>query len=368
MSEETKAMWVGTREGGIFKLNRKNGSWAASEPSLAGNGLMCLAPDSKGETLYAGFFRGGVYKSRDAGKTWEKKSNGITESDVRAIGIHPKNQNVVFAGTEPCALFVSTNAGESWEEIRAFRETDVAKRAFFPVPPNIGHVRTIEFSPANPDVMYAGIEVSGLLMSEDGGKSWREVGPLSQDIHRIIVHPDKPNRVLASTADDTPPYDLRGGHGVYVSEDYGRSWRQKNKGLGIRTYCEDAIAFDPLDPNTVYIATADGVPPYWADPMMMQEGFKGGFGYWPAPLKGTRPAGADLMVFRSKNAGESWDPMMSGLSGPLFEMVWAMEIAPSRELFMGSTDGRMFRAEEPGAPWKEILHGLPIITHIKLAS
>ena len=367
MSKEAEAIWVGTREGGIFKVSRKSGGWAASEPSLAGKGLMCLSLNSSGETLYAGFFRGGVYRSRDGGKSWEKKSNGITESDVRAIAIHPKDENVVFAGTEPCALFVSTNGGESWEETRSFRETEVAKRAFFPVPPNIGHVRTIEFSPGNPDMMYAGIEVSGLLVSEDGGKSWKEEGPLSKDIHRIVVHPARPDRVVASTADDTPPYDLRGGHGVYVSEDYGRSWKQKNKGLGIRTYCEDAIAFDPLDPDTIYIATADGVPPYWANPKMMEVGFQGGFGYWPEPLKGTRAAGADLMVFRSKNVGESWEPMMPGLSGPLFDMVWAMEIGPSRELFMGSTDGRVFRADEPGSPWREIHSGLPIITHIKLA-
>jgi photosystem II stability/assembly factor-like uncharacterized protein len=214
--------------------------------------------------------------------------------------------------------------------------------------------------------MYVGVEVAGLLLSDDGGKSWKEVGPLSQDIHRIIVHPARPDRVVAATADDTPPYDLRGGHGVYVSEDYGRSWKQRINGLGARTYCEDAIGFDPLDANTIYIAAADGVPPYWADPTMMQEGFKGGFGYWPAPLKGTRPTGADLMVYRSRNAGENWEPMMNGLSGALFEMVWAMEIAPSREMFMGSTDGRLFKADEPGAQWKEILHGLPIVTHLKL--
>jgi photosystem II stability/assembly factor-like uncharacterized protein len=367
MADKTNAVWVGTRDGGIFKVSRKNGGWAPSEPSLKGKGLMCLAVDPSGQNLYAGFFKDGIYRSNDGGKSWQKKSDGVTESDVRALGIHPRDPKLLFAGTEPCALFVSRNGADSWEEIPAFRQTDVSQRAIFPVPPNIGHVRTIEFNPENPDFMYAGIEVSGMLMSEDGGKTWSEKVGLSQDIHRFIVHPAKPNRIVASTADDTPPYDLRGGHGVYVSEDYGRTWKQQNSGLGIRTYCEDAIAFDPNNPDTVYIVTADGVPPYWGDPRIMQEGFKSGFVYWVAPLKETRPTGADVMVFRSNNGAQSWEPMMNGLAGPLFDMIWAMDIAPSREMFMGATDGRVFKAEEPGAPWTEILHGLPIITHLKVA-
>jgi photosystem II stability/assembly factor-like uncharacterized protein len=370
MAEQTKAIWVGTREDGIFKLSRKNGGWTQSEPSLKGKGLMCLVVDSSGDKLYAGFFKDGVYGSTDGGKSWQKKSDGLIESDIRSLAIHPRDPKTLFAGSSgtPPALFVSHNGGESWEEIPSYRQTEVSKRAYFPVPPHVGHVRTITFNPGNPDLMYTGIEVSGLLTSKDGGKTWTEPpGPISQDIHRIIIHPAKPNRVVASTADDTPPYDLRGGHGAYVSEDYGQNWKQCNSGLGIRTYCEDAIAFDPNDPDTVYIVTADGVPPYWGDPRIMQEGFKSGFVYWVAPLKDTRPTGADVMVFRSRNGGQSWEPMMNGLPGPLFEMIWAMDIAPGREMFMGSTSGRIFRAEEPGAPWTEVAQGLPIITHLKVA-
>jgi hypothetical protein len=73
MAEQTKAIWVGTREDGIFKLSRKNGGWTQSEPSLKGKGLMCLVVDSSGDKLYAGFFqRWGLREHRRGQELAEK--------------------------------------------------------------------------------------------------------------------------------------------------------------------------------------------------------------------------------------------------------------------------------------------------------
>jgi photosystem II stability/assembly factor-like uncharacterized protein len=164
---------------------------------------------------------------------------------------------------------------------------------------------------------------------------------------------------------------------MYRSDDRGKTWKHIISGLGKRTFCHDATAFDPKDPNTIYISAGDGVPPWWSNnAMFIAEQRKAvltgetAYFMWPSRLK--RPTGADTVIFRTRNAGESWEPIMKGLPNTLslFPTVWALDVScpsPSEpcQIFFGTTSGELYWSRDAGESWSEIMHNLPGITHLK---
>jgi photosystem II stability/assembly factor-like uncharacterized protein len=337
---------------------------------------MSLARDGSGQTLYVGTHKGGVFRSTDQGKSWQSKSEGLAFKDVRSLAVHPKDHRVVFAGTSPAALFVTRDGGDQWREVSSVRNHPTAKNWSFPVEPRVPHLRTIAVDPVLPQVMYAGVEVGTLLKSEDGGETWADIGAtICKDVHYVVIHPSMPERVFLATADDTPPFDLRGGHGMYRSDDRGKTWKHIIQGLGKRTFCHDATAFDPLSPDTLYISAGDGVPPYWSNnAMFIAEQKKAvltgetAYFMWPSFLK--RKTGSDTKIFRTRNAGESWEPIMQGLPDSLFPTVWALDVcrpaeADACQVFFGTTAGELYWSRDGGESWSEIIHNLPGITHLK---
>jgi photosystem II stability/assembly factor-like uncharacterized protein len=356
-------LWIGTREGLFLASpkNQKTEEWTTEGPFLQEKKLMCLALEPGTGSLYAGFYQEGIFKTTDLGRNWQEIGKGLGGKDVRALAVRPTNPKLVYAGTEPVGLFVSADGGSSWEELLALKEHPAAANWTFPVPPFIPHVRTIEFQYFNRDVVYVGIEVGSVMLSRDRGKTWEEGAPLGRDVHRIIAHYNDPKSLYVATGDDTPPYDGTGGHGVYRSDDQGKSWKQINEGLGERRYCEDAIAVDPNSPSTLYLAAARGVPPYWG--VVTTD-----FVYFLSPSASVRPEGADVGIFRSRNRGESWERLSGGLPDAFFSMVWALEaLATNRgtQLFLGTTDGEVFASDDSGETWRKILSGLPAVSHVK---
>jgi photosystem II stability/assembly factor-like uncharacterized protein len=356
-------LWVGTREGLFLASpkNQKTEEWTTEGPFLQGKKLMCLALEPGTGTLYAGFYKEGIFKTTDLGRNWQEIGKGLDKSDVRALAVRPTNPKLIYAGTEPASLYLSSDRGLNWEELPGLRNHAAAADWTFPVPPFIPHVRTIEFQYANPDLVYLGIEVGSVMLSRDRGKTWEEAAPLGKDVHRIVTNYIYPKSLYVATGDDTAPFDGTGGHGVYRSDDQGRSWKQINAGLGARTYCEDAIAVDPNDPNTLYLAAAHGVPPYWG--VVTTD-----FIYFLSPSASVRPKGADVAIFRSRDRGENWKKLGGGLPDAFFSMVWALEaLAGSRgtQIFLGTTDGEIFASQDEGERWERILSGLPAVSHVK---
>jgi photosystem II stability/assembly factor-like uncharacterized protein len=360
----------------MVTLQNGGRDWSISGPSLLGEQIMSLARDGSGQTLYVGTHKGGVFQSTDQGKSWQPKSEGLTFKDVRSLAVHPQDSKVVFAGTSPAAMFVTRDSGEHWAKVPSVRNHATAKNWSFPVEPRIPHLRTIAFDPVTPEIMYAGVEVGTLLKSEDWGRTWADIGAtISKDVHYVAIHPSKPERVFVASADDTPPFDCRAGHGMYRSNDRGKSWKHIISGLGKRTFCHDATAFDPKDPNTLYISAGDGVPPYWSNngmfvPERRAAVLTGETAYfmWPSRLK--RPTGCDTVIFRTRNAGESWEPIMKGLPESLFSAVWALDVScppggGACQIFFGTTSGEVYWSRDGGESWGEIMNNLPGITHMK---
>ena len=203
----------------------------------------------------------GVYRSRDAGQTWEhigfRESHGISK-----IRIHPSNPDVVFVASfgkysAPSAergVFKSTDGGETWRRV-LFRDE------------NTGAI-DVSIDRNNPDVMYAALweayrkeyqmssggPGSGLFKSTDGGEAWTEITRaegLPQDglVGRIGVSVSRANsdRVYALVENDNG--------GLFSSDDAGDTWTLVNDDRSIRqrAFYYTHVFADPHDQDVVYL-------------------------------------------------------------------------------------------------------------------
>ncbi|MEJ2349409.1 MAG: hypothetical protein P8Y03_06470 [Anaerolineales bacterium] len=195
----------------------------------------------------------GVYRSNDLGQTWEEASTGLSMRHVRWLAFHPDISDFEFAGTEPAAIFVSHDGADTWEEASEVARMRVEYGWSLPYSPEAGCVRGFAF---NGSRAYAAVEDGCVLVSLDGGESWRPAegsrgGPdhwpaeayIHSDVHSIEVHPSSPDLVYAPT-----------GGGFYRSMNGGETWTLSYRGC----YCR-AVWVDPADPDHIILGPADGV-------------------------------------------------------------------------------------------------------------
>ncbi|MFQ5875583.1 MAG: hypothetical protein ACE5JL_17545, partial [Dehalococcoidia bacterium] len=260
----TTKLIVGT-ESGILVLERADGSWRKSAGGLDGKFVekLELTPDGR---LFAGLPRDGVYKADGSPGSWRR----ILEADVRGLAISPHDPSVLFAGTEPASVFRSVDGGETWEELSAVKELPSVPQWTFPAPPHQPHVRTFDFISGEPQTVLAGVEVGGVIRSQDGGETWEEIGEgIYEDVHYILANPKSPDVVYSTT-----------GAGFYRSLDRARTWEFTFE--GISNFYTHPVVARPDAPEVVYVAAASGAPPSFS-----------------------RPSGAEALIFRSRDAGKS---------------------------------------------------------------
>lgn len=359
---------VGTRAG-LYHVGGRGGHESARCVLASQRPIMCLAADASGTRLYVGFYQGGMCTSADSGRSWRPIGTGLPFQDVRTLAMHPDDPDTVYAGTEPAALYVSHDGGAHFEELPAVRTHPSAGQWAFPIRPKLGHVRTLAFHPDDPQTFYVGIEVGSLLKTTDGGRTFTEAPDCGHDIHRALVLEDPARTVLVTTGLDTNAYKHTGYEGLFRSTDGGAHYSQSNTGLGVYKYCEDAICAEPGRPQRVYLATARGIPPHWASMTRMVLGAAfGAFAYFVTPSRLRRRSGAEVVLSVSDDGGANWRRLETeGLPTPLFDMVWALAIAPDPgrpELYLGTTRGDVYIGEPGGQSWRKALSGLPVITQL----
>jgi len=181
-------------------------------------------------TLLAGTYGGGLFRSEDAGATWNPVSAGLTTPVFRSIVPDPTTPGAILCGTEPARIFRSRDDGLTWEPLPGIATHEDAESWYLPYSPRAGAVRTI-FSPPGSNRLLGALEVGGLLDSQDGGQTW--VCPTilgNGDIHYVSGHPTDPDYLITALgwakAKKHPPgpSDPPLG-GIGVSLDGGRTWR-----------------------------------------------------------------------------------------------------------------------------------------------
>jgi len=202
----------------------------------------------------------GVYRSTDAGKSWEHVGLASAGAINRVI-VHPGNPDLVyvaamgnpFGKNEERGVFRSSDGGESWEKVLFVADS-------------VGAV-DLSMNPENPRELYAGmwraerkpwtmIDGSldgGVFKSTDGGDTWTELGGglpdgLTGKIG-LSMSASNPDRVFALVSAEDPD------GGVYRSEDRGKSWERVNRDHNLRQrhWYYSHIDVDPTDENTVWV-------------------------------------------------------------------------------------------------------------------
>src|SRR6476660_6393474 len=213
---------------GLVRLRRSGRSWTA-EPALEGVGARCVAAD--GARALVGTRGRGAFLSGDAGATWEPV--GLPEADVFSVAISAAD-GALYAGTEPSRLFVARNGG-AWEELAALQDIPSRDRWSFPPRPWTHHVRWIAPDPHRAERLLVGIELGGVMYTDDAGATFSDHRPGAQrDAHCLAWHPRARGRAYQAAGD-----------GAAWSRDGGETWTAADTGRD-RGYCW-ALAVDPDD-------------------------------------------------------------------------------------------------------------------------
>jgi len=152
----------------------------------------------------------GLYRSMDDGQTWENLD--VPQEEVYSVVASPDGERL-YAGTHPAHLYVSTNSGETWDELEGFQELPSRDEWHTPRHRNEAHVRSLGVHPETPDRVIAGVEVGGVHLSDDQGETWTERRDgVHDDVHHVIVL--GANEYIASCGD-----------GLYRTRDAGSRGR-----------------------------------------------------------------------------------------------------------------------------------------------
>jgi photosystem II stability/assembly factor-like uncharacterized protein len=274
--------------------------------------------------LYAGADEGQVYRSEDSGRTWLEISQVFSKSrGLWSLVAHPIRPGEIYAGLEPVSLWISRDGGEDWEELTALRNHPVSKKWHFygPAKP---HIRAIAFDRQG-NRLFVGIEVGGVLVSRDNGRSFEDKSRgADEDIHTIQVAPNHPDLVFAMT-----------GAGLFRSKDGGDHWEKLDHGLD-RWYIVP-LAFVSADAKILCVGAGNRPPGSW------------------------QTHGADAAIYRSENNGDRWE-MASG-PFPLRGMLSSIIADPENpdHLFAGTTNGMLLQSTDGGRHWNVIADKLPRI-------
>jgi hypothetical protein len=316
---------VGTSKGIVVLDAERNGKplmVLADPPSV-----WCMAQDCRDPgTIYAGSVdhahmgsargRATLARSNDGGRTWADLTPGIARNeDIWAIATPPDGPGEVFLGTSHARLLRSLDHGRTFRECAAFLKLPGRERWSFPPPPHIPHVRSIAFDPHDPMTLYVGVEEGGVARSHDRGESFELLNNgLYEDVHCVAVDPQNRKRLYATT-----------GAGFYISENRGGWWSKVKRGL-CRNYTVPLFVA-PGESSRVFTAAAAGPPPFWS----------------------TGPAGADAVMFRSLDAGQSFEALGDNVL-PERGMVMRLKADPESEgdFFAVTTDGSVIRTREMG--------------------
>ncbi len=355
---------TGTMKGAfILRSDKYRQNWDVGGPYFPGRAIYALAYDDRNgrhrlwAAVNSSYWGSYLSSSEDFGKTWtEPEAYGVkfpegSDSAVKQIWQivpgHPDEPDTLYCGVEPAALFKSTDAGESWKLVEGLYNHPHRPQWM----PGGGGLclHTILPDPSNNKRIFIAISTGGVYRTDDGGKNWqpRNQGVRAQFlpedqrypewgqcVHKIVSHPDKPERLF-----------LQNHWGLYKSENGGDSWT--DMAHGVPSDFGFAMEIDPNDANSVFIVPIES------------DEFR------------CTPEGK-LRVYRSKNAGESWDALTNGLPQEnaletiLRDGLSADDLKPTG-LYFGTRNGKLYGSADAGESWNTIMESLPPVVCVKAA-
>ena len=384
---------VGTRKGAfILNSDGKREKWDVSGPHFAGWEIYHLKGSSADPNrLYAsqnsGWFGQIIQRSDDGGKTWFQPGTPTGAPTISPEGMpmgesnkfvydtsdetgkpltthqwydgtpHPwefkrvwhlepsfDDPEIVYAGVEDAALFLSKNGGQTWEELPGLRGHGTGSQW----QPGAGGLclHTIILDPANRDRIYIAISAAGAFRTDDGGATWKPInrGLRSQYIpdpdaqvghcvHHVAMNPSRPDVLFMQKHWD-----------VMRSDDAGDSWREVSGNLP--TDFGFVIDVHAHEPETIYVVPIKSDSEHY-------------------------PPDGKLRVFRSRTGGNEWEALTNGLPQSncyvnVLRDAMAVDSLDSCGVYFGTTGGQVYASADAGDTWTPIVRDLPPVLSVEV--
>ena len=255
----------------INKKNKNNidsillqvGEWRDIGPFRGGRSTTATGLTGNDQIYYMGTTGGGLWKTHDAGLSWKNVSDGFfATGSVGAVSVSESNNNIVVVGmgespvrgvmtSSGDGVYKSVDAGETWEHIGL----DGTK-----------HISQVRIHPHNPDIMFVSAQGSpyvdtqdrGVYRTTDGGKNWKKVLFVDASSGAIDLAMDYTNpRILYAAFWDhqrLPWYVRSGGKGsgIWKSVDGGDTWKRLQNGLPNSLMGKIGVTVSRANPKLLY--------------------------------------------------------------------------------------------------------------------
>jgi photosystem II stability/assembly factor-like uncharacterized protein len=352
-AQGTMLVLVGTKRGLFVLTSSDRETWNIEAPTLKGRRIFSAILDQRnGYRLFAAengdFFGSFLRYSDDFGHTWHEPKRGIQfpeNGGEKLINIwvveagRSNEPGVIYAGTDPAALWVSTDHGDTWELNKGLISHPTRSQWN----PGAGGLclHTIIPDYSNPSRMWIGISAVGCMRTDDGGQSWvfankntrtdflpTRYPEFGQCIHRLAQHSTQPDVLYQQN------------HcGIYKSSNGGEDWTDIQHNLP--SEFGFPIALDAHHPETVFVIVEDPGARHNVD--------------------------EHFTIYRTQNSGEDWEPLTNGLPqgpgvslGVLRQAMCADSIDPCG-VYVGTNTGQLFASRDRGERWNLIADFLPPI-------
>ena len=232
-------------------------------PFRGGRSAAVTGVPGKPNLFYFGAAGGGVWRTMDGGRAWENISDGFFGGSIGAVEVAQSDPNVLYVGggektvrgnvSSGYGVWKSVDAGKTWQQAGLEKTR---------------HIPRLKVHPDNPDIVYAAVlgniykptEARGVYKSTDGGQSWRQVlfvNDLAGAVD-LTLDPTNPRILYASTwRVQRTPYSLSsGGEGsaLWKSTDSGETWKEisAHKGFPEGTLGIIGVTVSPVNSQRVW--------------------------------------------------------------------------------------------------------------------
>lgn len=375
---------VGTRKGAwIYSSDARRESWDISEPIMPGWTINHMNVDLRHDPprIYAAgnhwAWGPTVARSDDGGKTWEKRSPGLAFPADMGLAVatvwhvepgHSSQPGVVYAGTQPAALFRSEDWGETWASVDSL--TRHRFREFWGPTGGAGDssLHSIQVDPRDPNRVYASISSGGTYVSDDAGGSWDLCS------HGIVVTTPAAKALLAELAVSFPQPELPPDVDPAAMDEFhkflidtkspDRLWGQSHMGV-----------FTSSQRGTDWLDVTNNLPSFHGFPLAITR--RNPDAVFVVPIEygddNFRVVRGQFAVWRTTDSGKTWEPMTNGLPGPndyqsAYREAMDTDGLESEGVYVGTTNGAVYASNDVGEHWRQLPGTLPPIVSVTAAA